>query len=167
MKSKSLTLIWLVILAVFSRLIPHPWNLTAVGSVAIFAGAYLRPRFLAFVIPVLAFFLSDLILGLHDTVFFTYGAILICAGLGLRFLKNPSAGSVVTLSLISSLVFFAVSNFGVWWAQDIYPHNAQGLLTCFIMGLPFFRGQILGDLLYSGVLFGAYAWLAQKAQQTA
>jgi hypothetical protein len=111
--------------------------------------------------------LSDLILGLHDTVFFTYGAILICAGLGLRFLKNPSAGSVVTLSLISSLVFFAVSNFGVWWAQDIYPHNAQGLLTCFIMGLPFFRGQILGDLLYSGVLFGAYAWLAQKAQQTA
>ncbi len=164
MTSRTFTVFTLIIVAVFSRLIPHPWNLTAVGSVALFAGAYLKPRRLAFAVPLFAFLITDLILGVHNTMLFTYTAVALCSFLGIRYLQKPKPALVVGMSLASSLIFFVISNFGVWIVGGLYPLTTQGLLNCFLMALPFFQGQILGDLLHSTLLFGVYAVIAKKFQ---
>ncbi len=162
MTGRAFTVFILIIVAVFSRLIPHPWNLTAVGSVALFAGAYLRPRSLALAVPLLGFLITDLILGVHNTMFFTYGAVALCSVLGILFLQKPRPASVLGMSLASSLIFFTLSNFGVWLVGGLYPMTLQGLLNCFVMALPFAQGQILGDLLHSAILFGSYAVLVKR-----
>ena len=164
MSNRTFTVFILIIIAVFSRLIPHPWNLTAVGSVALFAGAYLKPRSLAFAVPLLAFLITDLILGLHNTMLFTYAAVAFCSFLGIRYLQKPKPVSVLGMSLTSSVIFFVISNFGVWIVGGLYPLTAQGLLNCFVMALPFSQGQIIGDLLHSALLFGIYAVVAKKFQ---
>ena len=110
MFGRSLTVFLLVAVAVFSRLIPHPWNLTAVGAVALFAGAYLRPQSLAFIVPLVAFFITDFILGFHNTMIFTYGAVAICSWLGIRYLQRPEPGKVLGTSLAASVIFFLISN---------------------------------------------------------
>ncbi len=162
MSGRTFTVFLLVIVAVFSRLIPHPWNLTAVGAVALFAGAHLKPRSLAFIVPLLAFFITDLILGVHNTMIFTYGAVALCSLLGILFLQKPSPVKILGTSLTASVIFFLISNFGVWLVGGLYPMTTEGLVNCFIMAVPFFQGQVIGDLLHSAVLFGAYAVIAKK-----
>jgi hypothetical protein len=165
MKTKTITIIGLILGAVFSRLIPHPWNLTAVGAVALFSGAYLRPKALSYLVPVAAFFVSDLILGFHQTMVFTYGALVITTALSIYFLSNSAKPlKVGALSVSSSVLFFVISNLGVWLAGGLYPMTGEGLANCFVMALPFFPAQLIGDLVYSAVMFGAYAWLAERAQ---
>ncbi len=162
MSGKTFTVLLLIVVAVFSRLIPHPWNLTAVGAVALFAGAHLKPQSLAFIVPLLAFFITDLILGVHNTMVFTYGAVAICSLLGIRYLQKPAPLKVLGTSLAASVIFFLISNFGVWLVGGLYPMTTEGLLSCFIMAVPFFQGQVIGDLLHSAVLFGAYAMMSKK-----
>ena len=164
MTTRTFTVFTLIIIAVFSRLIPHPWNLTAIGSVALFAGAFLKPRSLAFVVPLCAFLITDLILGVHNTMLFTYAAVAICSFLGIRYLQKPRVVTVLGMSLASSLIFYAISNFGVWVMGDLYPLNTLGFVNCFVMALPFLQGQVLGDLLHSALLFGSYAVIAKKFQ---
>lgn len=171
MSGRHLTIFLLIVLSVSSRLIPHPWNLTAVGSVALFSGAYLRPRILSCWLPVLAFFLSDIILGFHETMLFNYAAVLIGALLGARYLPVNSAvpwtgvpwTRVGGLTLTTSLIFFVISNLGVWLMTPLYPRTLEGLVACFTMALPFFQGQLMGDLLYGGLLFGAFQLISKKA----
>ncbi len=165
MNTKSLTIIGLILTAVFSRLIPHPWNLTAVGAVALFSGAYLRPKPLAFLVPLVALLITDLILGFHVTMAFTYAAIALCTALSLVFLKDSQKPlRIGILSLSSSVIFFVVSNLGIWLVSGMYSLDLQGLVTCFVMAWPFFQGHVIGDLLYSAVLFGAYSRIARHAQ---
>lgn len=160
-----MTILGLIVLAVASRLIPHPWNLTAVGAVALFSGAYLRPVAAAYLVPIFAFFISDLILGFHSTMIGTYGALALSVAMSSHWLAGAvKPGRVGLLSILSSLVFFVVSNLSVWWMSGLYSQDVSGLVTCFIMAIPFFSGQLIGDLLYSGVLFGVYNIASRRAQ---
>jgi hypothetical protein len=43
-----------------------------------------------------------------------------------------------------------------------YPHNLSGIMSSYAAGLPFLKNQILGDLFYSGVLFGGFTLLQRK-----
>lgn len=162
MNNKLTLMISLVFLAAFSRLIPHPWNFTALGAIAFFGGARFEDKKMSLWIPMLALFVSDLFLGFHSTILFTYGGFLL-VGLIAQFarnLRNPI--TLVSLLLSSSVVFYLVSNFGVWAVENIYPKTMAGLFQCYVMGLPFFERQILSDLFYSGFLFAAYEFLNKK-----
>lgn len=152
---KNLTVILILLAAVFSRLIPHPPNVTAVTALALLGGAYILPRSLAVFIPVLALLISDLALGFHSTMFFVYaatGMIALVATGTLR--KSLSWSRILVGSVSASLFFFAVTNFGVWLVDSLYPQTAAGLVQCFVMALPFLGNQVVGDLLYVTALFG-------------
>lgn len=153
----------LIAVAIFSRLIPHPWNMTAVVAATLFAGARLS-KTMAFVISFGSLFLSDLVLGLHSTMFFTYGALALIAILSAQFLKSKKDEILPTLgtAFLSSAVFFVVSNLGVWLVDGMYPMTAAGLGTCFVMAVPFYKTQIVGDILFSGVLFYTFQALKQN-----
>ena len=159
--TRYLILAGMVLAAAAARLLPHPWNFTPIGAMALFGGAQFAGKRAAFLVPLAALFLSDLMLGLHSLMPFVYGcfALTVCLGFWVR--RNASAGRIAVASLISSTVFFLVTNFGVWACLNTYPKNAGGLLECYAAGLPFYRNGVLGDLFYAGLLFGALA-LAQR-----
>lgn len=152
-------LVLMVLVAAFSRLIPHPWNFTAIGAMALFGGAYFPSKKQSLFIPIAALILSDLVLGFHETMLFVYGAFLATVLIGWTLREERSVLKVGTLSLVTSSVFFLVSNFGVWIMQSMYAKTWAGLVECYVAAIPFFGNQIAGDLFFAAVLFGAYETL--------
>lgn len=158
----------IIVLAVMSRMLPHPANFTPLAAIALFAGAYFLDRKWAFVVPVAALFAGDLLLqvrywtghaefpGFYPDMVFVYGSLLAVSaiGLGLRGRVNPLR--LGASALAGGLVFFLVTNFGVWLTYSMYPKNLMGLMECYVAGLPFYRNAVLGDLVYTAVIFGAF-----------
>lgn len=143
-----------ILVAVLMRLVPHLPNFTPIAAMALFGGVYLNKKY-AFFIPLAAMFLSDIFLGFHPAMPYVYGSFILTGMIGLWLKTHKSAKNIICSSLISSILFFLITNFGVW-AQGWYPHNLNGLFESYIMGIPFFKNTVLGDLIYSGVFFGAY-----------
>lgn len=153
---KVSALIIMILAAALSRLVPHPWNFTAVGAMALFGGAYLPSKKLSLLAPLAALFISDLILGFHSTMIYVYAAFVPVVLLGWGLRSEKSVIQVGTRSLVASAVFFLVSNFGVWAMEGFYAPTWQGLVQCYGAAIPFFDNQVLGDLFFSGALFGGY-----------
>lgn len=152
-------LVLMVLVAAFSRLIPHPWNFTAIGAMALFGGAYFPSKTKSLLIPLAALVLSDLVLGFHNTMLFVYGAFLLTVLVGWTLREERSVLKVGTLALVTSSIFFLVSNFGVWMMMGMYPKTWDGLVACYVAAIPFFGNQIGGDLFFAALLFGAYETL--------
>jgi hypothetical protein len=159
MKTKMITLIGLIVVAAFSRLIPHPWNFTAIGAIALFGGSFVPSKKLSLVIPLAALILSDLVLGFHSTMVFVYAAFTLTVLIGWGLRDNRTAVKVTSYALLSSSLFFLITNFGVWVMGGMYPMTASGLVSSYVAAIPFFDNQIYGDLFFSGVLFGGYAYM--------
>lgn len=145
----------LIVLAVWSRTIPHPANFTSVGAIALFAGAYL-PRKMAFVSTLSAIIISDLIIGLHSLVFVTWGCFAAVVLLGGVIRRRLRAWNVIGATALGSLLFYLVTNFAVWSQAQMYAMNLSGLIQCYYNALPFFRNMLVGDVIYTVVLFGLY-----------
>ena len=169
-----ITLSIFVMLAALSRLLPHPVNVTPIAAMALFGAAHYN-RKIGILIPLIALFISDLLINnilyasyydrfviFYPGAFFVYLSFFLIAGLGFLFLKKITVSRVVISSLLASVLFFIVSNFGVWMSGTMYPQTWNGLITCYVAAIPFFGHTLLGDLFYSGVLFGGYALIESK-----
>lgn len=161
----NITLILMILGAALSRLIPHPWNFTAIGAMALFGGASIKSKFQSLLIPVAALFLSDLILGFHSTMFFVYLPVAVTVILGWTLQESKNRGQLITASLFTSALFFAISNLGVWLTSGLYASNWQGFVDCYVAALPFLDRQVLGDLFFTGVLFGSFEFIKKVAPQ--
>jgi hypothetical protein len=158
---RLLTLVSMVLIAALSRLFPHPANVTPLTAMALFGGAYFSDKWMAFLIPLAAMLLSDFVIGFHSQLMLVYVCfmIIVCIGFSLRSKKKLLPIGLAALT--SSIIFFLVTNFGVWLLEQLYPKTLNGLWTCYIAAIPFFRNTLLGDLFYVGILFGTFA-LAEK-----
>jgi hypothetical protein len=157
--SRLLAILTAVLAAAALRLVPHPPNFTPIGAMALFSGAYLANRKLAFAAPLAAMLLSDAVLGFHSGMPFVYGSVALIVLIGWLGLKRISSLRVVSAALISSLLFFVVTNFGTWALSGMYPLTATGLAACYVAAIPFFQNTVVGDLFYAGLLFGGFALL--------
>ena len=158
--------ICLLVLGILSRLVIHSWNFTPVIALALFGGVYLKKKQLAIILPLALFAVTDMILGFHQVMFFTWGSIVAVAAMGLWVQKNKSFKTVLGGGLASAILFFVVTNFGVWLVSGMYPLTLTGLSECFILAIPFFRGTLLGTFVYGFVLFGAYEVIAARIKNT-
>jgi len=150
----------LVILGVVARLVPHPANVTPLTAIALFGGTYLSRRW-AILLPLASVVISDLFLGLHGLMAWTWGSFVLAGLLGWWVRQQPRANRVATAALVSSTLFYLITNFGVWLVGDggmRYPHTLQGLVSCYGAALPFYRNAVFGDLTYTFALFQLYAW---------
>jgi hypothetical protein len=138
------------------RLLPHPANLAPVGAIALFGGAIL-PRKVAWWLPLAVMAASDIFLGFYDSMLFTWIGFLLVGLYGMALRGQSNWFRVPFGALGSAVIFFIVSNFGVWAAGGLYAHTLAGLAQCYTMALPFFRNTFIGDFLYSWLLFGVYA----------
>jgi len=146
----------LIIAAVFTRLLPHPPNFTAVTAIALFSAVYLDRRHVL-IVPLAIMLISDFIIGFHDMVLWVYLSFLLIALTGLWLRRHQGVTATLGVTLTGSLLFFLLTNFGVWLSvQSMYPHNMAGLYQCYAAAIPFFRNSVIGDLVYVGAMFGAY-----------
>jgi hypothetical protein len=149
-----------------SRLLPHIDNFTPIAAMALFGGAYITNKRLAFIIPMLAMVLSDAAMqliygwGFHNTIGYVYLAFVLTTAIGIYIGKNTSVKSIAMGSLVSSILFFIITNFG-YWAATNFQMGIAGLNAAYIAGIPFFRATMLGDLFYNTIFFGAF-YLAQS-----
>ena len=144
-----------IMLGVFARLLPHPANVAPIGAMALFGGVYLSKR-LAITLPLVALFVSDIFLGFHATMGYVYGSFVLVSLLGMWVRSKKSPVTLVGASLAGSLLFFLITNFGVWAETNMYPKTWAGLVESYMMALPFFRNSLFGDLFYGMVFFGGY-----------
>lgn len=160
-RTRYLVLILMILFAAATRVIPHPPNVASITAVALFGGAYLTDKRLALIVPLAALFLSDLVLGFYRHMEVVYGSFLLVVCLGFWLQRKRSARRIAAAALISSIIFFVITNFGVWVFESLYPKTAAGLLACYVAAIPFFKNTLIGDALYSVGLFGGFA-LAEK-----
>lgn len=146
----------IVLIAALCRLLPHPPNFTPIAAMALFGGAYFNSKKFAFIIPLSAMFLSDLVIGLHSTMLAVYASFAIIVLIGFLLKTRKTIIPVFTAAIASSVLFFLITNFAMWFGTALYPQNLGGLVECYIAAIPFFRYTILGDLFYISVLFGGF-----------
>lgn len=145
----------LILLTVFLRLIPHPPNFAPIGALALFCGSQFNKKTALF-IPLLAMFLSDIFLGFHSVIPFVYGSFILITLIGVWVKKDQNPGRVLGVGFLSSIIFFILSNFGVWLMTNLYTKNLNGLINCYFMALPFFRNTVLSDIFFTMVFFYGY-----------
>jgi len=182
------TLIFILIaLTAGLRLAPHPWNFTPVGAIALFSGAMVRDRRVAFLFPLLLMFATDAIIGFNKLSPLVYASFLLSvligrAAVGTRFSASPRAKResqpgvpatvppaakeravprIAAATFLGALQFFLITNFGVWAFLSSYSHTGAGLAACYIAGLPFFWNTLTGDAVYATLLFGGF-FLAER-----
>lgn len=151
------TFVVLVCAGVASRLVPHPPNVTAVAALALVGGLYLGKR-TALLVPLAAMVVSDAVLGFHGLMAYVYVGFVFTGVVGMLLRSAPRIPALIGGSLTASIVFFLLTNAGVWITGDglTYPRTAEGLLECYTAALPFFGNSLAGDLLYSGLLAGVF-----------
>ncbi|HEY3041890.1 MAG TPA: DUF6580 family putative transport protein [Pyrinomonadaceae bacterium] len=149
-----------ILVSAAARIIPHPPNFTPITAIALFGGAYFSKKWVAFAVPLTSLFISDLVLGYRPPyVVYASFALIVCIGLLLRRRRTTTA--IAAAALASSVLFFLVTNFGVWFFSGMYPKTSAGLIMCYMAAIPFFKNTVLGNALYTILLFGGFA-VAQR-----
>ena len=178
MTLRTLVLLSMVLLAALARLLPHPPNFSPVAAMALFGAAHYRSRWLTFLVPLTAMFVSDLALevttrlgllggwmaqgrGFHDGMWIVYGSVVVIAVVGLALRKRKSVLAISVCVLAGSVIFYLLTNFAWWAGYDLYPHTLAGLMLSYEAAIPFFHWTLLGDTFFATVLFGGFA-LAER-----
>ena len=163
LRSDLLLIIALITLDVAARLLPHMPNVAPIAASALFAGTVLHHRALAPLVPLFALAISDSVIGFDGwrITAVTYVASIIPALLPMLSQKLRLPGMFAPVMVACSLIFFAITNFGVWAFSGMYPLTVEGLTACYVAALPFLQHTVVGDLLWAVALFGS-AWLVRK-----
>jgi hypothetical protein len=165
MKARLLLATALVVFGTLMRIVPHPWNLTPIGAVALFSGACFDRKRWSFGIPMLALFLSDAVIGFNPlipVVYATFAATVIIGMLIRGGAQAPSPARIGAGAVASATLFYIVTNFAMWTISAIYPRTLAGLVACYIAGIPYYGTMLVADLLYSAILFGTFGWAERR-----
>ena len=169
MNKRFLAVAGILIVAALTRLFPHPMNFAPLGAMSLFGAAYIKDKKFAFILPMLAYYISDLVINnvvyasyYNGFTLFTpgfgwvYGSIFAIVLIGFFLLKKVTPLRAIGGGLAASVVFFLISNFGVWLSDPDYPLTFSGLMLCYDMAIPFFKNTIMGDFAYVAVMFGSF-----------
>jgi Family of unknown function (DUF6580) len=162
MRAKLFTISAIIFALAVFRLLPHLPNVSPVAAMALFGGAYFADKRLAFIVPFLALFLSDLFLGLHDTMIFVYTGFALTVAIGFLLKGRVSFTNTAFATVVSSLLFFLLTNLGAWMTSGLYARSAEGLMQAYVAGIPFFQNSLLGNLVFVAVIFGGYQLLQRN-----
>jgi hypothetical protein len=168
LRQDLLLALFLVVLCVVMRLVPHVSNFSPVAAAALFAGMTLKTRWLAIAVPLAAMLVSDAFLGGYgwQMMAAVYGALALPAVIGLFARNQRIAYVAIGGALASSLIFYAITNFAVWALSTLYTPDVKGLLECYVAALPFLKYTIAGDLFWSVALFGGAALLRRHTERS-
>jgi hypothetical protein len=170
LNKRLIFLVGIVLAAGLARLVDHPPNVTPIAAMALFGGACFRNRRMAYLLPLAAMLLSDLILGFTRYRMITmlgiqpvvYACIMASTALGQLIRDRRSPLQVGSAALAGSLLFFVVTNFAVWVAGHGYPLTGSGLVDCYVNAIPYFGNTLVGDMAFTTILFSGLALLENR-----
>lgn len=167
MRAKLFTLTAIIFGIALFRVLPHLPNVSPVAAMALFGGAYFADKRMAFIVPFLALLLSDLVIGFHDTMVFVYAGFALTVFIGIKIQKNITLSHVAASAVGASVLFFLLTNLGAWATSGIYPMTMNGLMQAYVAAIPFFQNSLLGNLVFTALLFGGYTLLRNRFFTTA
>ena len=153
--------IFFILAILVSRFLPHPPNFTPILALAVFGGAFLTNKRAALCIPIIAMFLSDLIIGIHYQIYAVYLSIIPLSLLG-NMIEKKNIINLGIVGVSGSLFFFIVTNFSVWLTDGLYPLNVTGLMQCYIMAIPFFHNTLISTVIFLAILFTGYSLIEKR-----
>ena len=175
MKRNIILIIALIAIGIIGRVIPHLYNFTPITAIALLSAHAFKNKWIALLLPLVSFWISDLIInnfvyaGYYDSfkiftpgMFWIYGSVACISLMGRFSLKKINPKKIGLSSIAGSIIFFIITNFGVWVMSPMYAKSLIGLIQCYSLAVPFFGGTILGDLVYSSVLFYSYSLAFSK-----
>ena len=136
-----------------SRFIPHPPNFTSLIALSFYVPALLGLKFLPFVL--FSFIFTDIIIGFHNTLFFTWGSVLIIGMLS-KYIYGSTFKRLCG-ACVGALLFFIITNFGVW-LSGFYGYNLEGIIKCYVLAIPFFGYTLISTILFSTIIETAYKY---------
>jgi len=148
-RNRNIIIGGIIVLAVLSRLVPHPPNFAPITGIALFSSKKINNKLFGVFFPIIPLFISDLFIGISFINIFVYLSFIVIYFLGSILPKID-----IKTVFLSSVIFFILTNLGVWYLG--YPKNIEGLISCFALAVPFFVNTIMGDLFYSFILFRSY-----------
>ena len=151
--NKNIFSIGLILLLAFSRLIPHPPNFTPLITVAIMSSYFFKNIYLSFFIILISMVLGDIFIGFYNNMFFVYLSLLLISYIFFKIIKKMNYKNLFVYALIGSLIFYLISNFGVWILGNLYEKNFNGLIECYIMAIPFLKNTIISTIFYSYLIY--------------
>ncbi len=146
---KQIFPIGLILILALSRLIPHPPNFTPIIAVAIMSCYFFKNIYLSFAILIISMLLADFFIGFHVKMIFVYPSILIISYIFYKVNYEISFKNLFIFGFFGSVIFFIISNFGVWLIEDLYEYNMKGLIECYILALPFFKNTFISTVIFS------------------
>lgn len=159
--NKYILILSLIIATALSNiLLSNIPNFSPVASVALFSGFYLSNKKLALLIPVACMLISDYFIGFHSLMWAVYLSFAFTVVMGIK-MKTSSSKKVIINSVLSSLIFFFITNSAVWLTGNFYSSDLSGLGLCLTMGIPFFKYTLLSSTVFSTILFGGFQILNQ------
>jgi hypothetical protein len=162
MRAKLFTISAIIFALAMFRLLPHLPNVSPVAAMALFGGAYFADKRMAFLVPLLALFLSDLALGLHNSMIFVYAGFALTVAIGFLLKGRVTITNTAFATVVSSVLFFLLTNLGAWMTSGLYARSAEGLMQAYVAGIPFFQNSLLGNLAFVAVIFGGYHLLQKN-----
>ncbi|MBP8156072.1 MAG: hypothetical protein KAX81_03525 [Leadbetterella sp.] len=166
----GLTIGSLIILAALSRLVDHPMNFTPMTAILLFSTAFITNKWLKLIFPFATILFTDMVLeavtgyGFHSGSSLVYLGYALIFGVGYLLLQKVNLGRTITAVVLSSTVFYLLTNFAFFYPESAvanpaigaYPHNFSGVIGSYQAGLPFFRNMLVGDLTFTSIVFGSY-----------
>jgi hypothetical protein len=146
-----------IVAAAALRLVPHPPNFSPIDAMALFSGAYLGRRWVAFAAPLSALLLSDLVIGFYHGMATVYATVALIVAIGWSLSSRRSPLRIAGAAVAGSVTFFLITNLGMWLFSGFYPLTSAGLAACYVAAIPFFQTTVAADLFYAGLLFGGFA----------
>lgn len=162
MKTRVITITAIIFALAIFRLLPHLPNVSPVAAMALFGGAYFADKRMALIVPFVALFVSDLVLGLHNSMIFVYAGFALTVVIGFQLQKRVTLTNTAFAVVVSSVLFFLLTNFGAWMTSGLYAKSAAGLMQAYAAGIPFFQNSLLGNAVFAAVIFGGYHLLQKN-----
>jgi len=178
-KGNIILIVLYIFLIAFSKLMPHPANFSPLLALAIFGGAMAYRKKSFILITLFAWYLSDFlynnfvhseyVTGKGGLVFFSgymiwvYAGMLLVILLASKLLHKFNYGRLFGTALLSAVVFYLVTNFGAWLSMpELYTRDIQGLMNSYVAAIPFFRATLLGNIVFSFLVFGLYELIVKR-----
>ena len=145
----------LILILSFSRLIPHPPNFTPIIAVAIMSSYFFKNIYLSFATLLVSMLLADAFIGFYSNMLFVYLSLLLIVFIFHKISEKMNFKNLFICGFIGSLIFFIISNFGVWvlgspGVLDLpYEKNLNGLVECYVLAIPFFGNTFLSTVIFS------------------
>ncbi len=155
----------LILILVVSRLIPHPPNFTPIITIAIMSGYLFKDNYFSIFILIVSMLIGDFFIGFYDNMLFIYLPLVLITVIFSKIKKIVNYRNLFLYGFIGSLIFFIISNFGVWLSGNLYVRNLDGLIECYFMALPFFKNTIFSTFLFSYIIYFSNSYANNLSQK--